>query len=76
MEISFKHGNPQRQPTFGDVAINQFFVNRDGDLCQKNRSAGYSIIAIPSGRPWSAHRKASDNQGIERMLPNIDNINY
>jgi hypothetical protein len=38
---------------FGDVHLDQFFIDQDGCLCQKCTSTSYNVIADSNGNPDS-----------------------
>ena len=54
---------PQKELTFGDVEINQFFVDRDSDLCQKTTGSSYCVIAHSDGRPESIMVEGMNTHG-------------
>lgn len=63
--------------TFGMVKENQFFVNRDGDLCQKCNGEEANIIASPDGSPWAVNCLSfSESKLIKRILPEITKIEF
>lgn len=67
----------EKQLTFADVAVNQFFVNLDSWLCQKVSSNAYIAITNSKGEPMADYYgdEAADEL-IERILPNVERIEY
>lgn len=67
----------EKQLTFADVAVNQFFVNRDGWLCQKLSIDAYIQITNSTGEPYADYYSdEAAGQPIERILPNVERIEY
>lgn len=76
MKIIFKEDN-SKKVVFGDVKIDQFFVNNLGHLCQKYCCDSYNIItdangALNSGRVDDISR----NMIIKRVLPEVLKIEF
>ena len=78
MEITFKENKPEaKPPTFGDVEENQFFINLDGFLSQKNRAGTYHSIADDCGNPCCVDFSGiSEDRPIKRILPKVTKIHF
>ena len=69
----------EKQLTLADVAVNQFFVNRDGWLCQKVWGDAYIQIANSKGELYADYYTDElelTNQPIQRILPNVERIEF
>jgi len=67
----------KKTPMFGDVELNQFFVNNEGCLCQKTAGDIYSLIALSGGSPYSDQYRDIPNTGpITRILPHVTKIEF
>ena len=67
----------EKQLVFDDVVVNQFFVNRDGWLCQKVESDSYLQITDCEGAPYADYYAGEYvNLSIQRILPNVKRIEY
>ena len=65
------------QPKFSDVAIDQFFVKCDGDLCQKVESNCYNVIADSDGVPCALTSTFYQPESlISRILPKVIKIEF
>ena len=65
------------QPKFSDVAINQFFVKCDGDLCQKVEHNCYNVIADCDGEPCALSSALYHPDSlISRILPKVIKIEF
>ncbi len=63
--------------TFGDVEENQFFVDKDGYLCQKCSYKLCNYIADHNGKPFSDRREIfSSNSIIQKILPKVAKIEF
>lgn len=68
---------PERGPIFADVAENQFFVDQDGELCQKYTGTSYNILADATGMPMSGRLDEVDPLSeINKILPHVTKINF
>jgi hypothetical protein len=77
MKIIFKEQKTAKPPTFGDVEINQFFVDIDGYLCQKNTKDTYHTIAAPSGLPFAGIvDRCYSSEHIQSILPEVERIEF
>ena len=75
MSIKFIEGNDKF--CFRDVGIDQFFVSKSGELCQKISSSSYQVVAKSDGTPFADHvEEESSSTPIERMLPRIEKIEF
>ena len=60
---------PERGPIFADVAEDQFFVDRDGELCQKYTDESYNILADAAGQLISGRVDHANPAGeIKKIL--------
>jgi hypothetical protein len=62
---------------FDEVKVNAFFVDKDGNFCQKYCFDGYNIIADKSG--FLDSRRIDDvccNTIIPRILPQVKKIEF
>lgn len=76
MKIIFKEDN-SKKVVFGDVKIDQFFVNTSGYLCQKYCRDSYNIITNANGELNSARvDDISPNIIINRVLPEVLKIEF
>lgn len=67
----------EKQLVLADVAVNQFFVNRNGWLCQKVVSDSYLQITNREGKPYPDFYDGEDpDQPVQRILPNVERIEY
>ena len=77
MKIIFKPQEEIELPHFGDVKINQFFVNISGSLCQKYCSDSYNVITASDGCVCSGRVDGlAPTVLIHRILPAISIIEY
>lgn len=77
MKIIFKNQEVSKQSTFGDVKIDQFFVNFAGNLCQKYCSDSYNIITNFNGSLNSGRfDDVRSSTPIRCVLPEISRIEY
>jgi hypothetical protein len=76
--IKFIQENKQEQPTFGQVVIDQFFVNNKGYLCQKTSGSSFATIANNDGEPFSDYYSSNiaHSQTILKILPRITKIEF
>lgn len=75
--MKFIFENPEKKvPVFGDVQINQFFVDVGGCLCQKTDSFHYSMITNDQGVPYSLCQNMEPNSIIQRILPKVKKIEF
>lgn len=66
-----------KNPTFGDVEENQFFIDGDGYLSQKNSHDRYFTIANNHGKPCSCLcDDVSGEDTIIKILPKITKIEF
>lgn len=76
MEVIYKPTKPQSY-TFGDVSTDQFFVDKEGYLCQKVNGACYNIIANDRGNPLSCHKeRILPSTPVKRILPEVEQIKF
>lgn len=67
----------EKAPTFGDVQTDQFFVDRDGYLCQKSGAQSLTVVAKPDGTPYSTWlEKISPTREIKRIIPLVEKIEF
>jgi hypothetical protein len=65
------------KPVFGDVKVNQFFVDCYGYLCQKHSSDSYNVITDANGRLVSERVDAMEDEDvIDRILPEVLKIEF
>ena len=77
MKIIFKGQKREKTPTFGDVSRNQFFVDWDGYLCQKNTEDAYHMIADPGGLPFAGIvDRCYSSEQIQSILPEVERIEF
>lgn len=64
-------------PILNNVAINQFFVDKFGNLCQKVTASDYTTIANSDGIPLSYGSYKIDRfEKIRRILPKVIKIEF
>jgi len=77
MKIIFEKEEKVKNLTLADVDDDQFFVNIDGELCQKVFPRQYNIIAACDGSLIAAHSSEVDpDEKIERILPRVTKIEF
>lgn len=76
MKIILKNQEAEKQPTFGDVKPSQFFVSAGGTLCQKKDERSYNRIARASGFPDADSGTMNEDTDIERILPEVERIEF
>jgi hypothetical protein len=77
MKIIFKQTEELKKLTFADVQQNQFFVDSDGDLCQKYVEDSYFVIASNAGTPSAMYIECVDkSKPIRRILPIVEMIEF
>jgi hypothetical protein len=77
MKFIFAEIEKQKFPVFEDVEINQFFVDKEGYLCQKEDARLFSVIAFPGGSPCClACQNGVDDMPITRILPKVKQIEF
>ena len=67
-----------KKSTFGQVAENQFFVNKDGCLCQKVTNKAYHILANSTGKPYASFTEEGvpSEREIQRICETITKIEF
>lgn len=66
-----------KSPTFGDVEVNQFFIDIDGDFCQKSRDNKANRIAKYNGFPSAVSEMNMEPwEEIKKILPKVTNITW
>jgi hypothetical protein len=76
MKIIFEE-DQSTLPVFGDVKLEQFFVNCCGCLCQKYSSNSYNIITDSNGGLTSGRVDDMESEDvISRILPEIKKIEF
>lgn len=68
--------NNRKRLTFGDVKNNQFFVDYEGDLCQKINEGRYHVLADERGYPRAISYTEIPTRGIRRILPHVTKIEF
>lgn len=77
MKIIFEPTPAQKPLSLEDVQVNQFFINKQGYLCQKVASISYNSIADELGDLYSAHfANQLSNVPIQRILPKAVKIEF
>jgi hypothetical protein len=76
MKIIYKQKSEEKQLTFGDVKDNQFFVSHDGRLFQKSADESANQIASSSGTPFSVQFDFAESNIIQRIIPEIEKIEF
>lgn len=62
---------------FGYVEEDQFFVDDDGDLCQKSSEDSYTTVADQDGRPSAYTVKyVNYDHKISKILPKVAKIEF
>lgn len=66
-----------KSPVFGDVEIDQFFVNKFGELCQKITADTFVALTDEEGKPCAYYsHSVMPTQPIQRILPKVVRIEY
>ena len=68
---------PETKYSFGKVEINQFFIDEDNNLCQKETFASYVVLANEDGNPYCyfvSNMKA--DEPINKILPKVSKIEF
>ena len=77
MKFIYAEQAKEKKPTFGDVQINQFFVDYDGYLCQKTTISSFVVIAHHDGTPYSTWlNNVPSVREIERIIPFVEKIEF
>ena len=78
MKFHFKRDSEElRQPTLEDVDINQFFINKRGELCQKTTGTSYVVIANSDGEPYSDHYgRCEASEEISTIIKEVERIEF
>jgi hypothetical protein len=77
MKFILSESTKEKQLTLADVEVNQFFVNQYDWLCQKVCSNAYIKITDREGKPYADFYDGEDDeQPIQRILPNVERIEY
>ena len=77
MKFILSETSEKKQLVFADVAVNQFFVNNNGWLCQKVGSDSYIQITDSEGELYADFYADQDaGELIQRILPNVKRIEY
>ena len=68
----------EKQPTFGQVEVDHFFINNKGCLSQKVSTASYNIIANEEGKPYANCYETGINHSLRimKILPKITKIEF
>jgi hypothetical protein len=76
MKFILEENQETKLPSLKDVEINQFFVHKDGPLCQKTTNTSFVLIADSNGQPYSEHFEEQFNLRINRILPKVVKIEF
>lgn len=76
MKLKMKFGKKTKrhQPTFGDVGVNQFFLDKDGWLSQKVDPGSYHTIADCDQEPNAWRYSANESTPVEKIFPTVKKI--
>ena len=77
--IKFITETEEKSVTFAfcEVSENQFFVNADGELCQRASDDSYLVIADSNGNPYATwHEDVDENEEITRIIEHISKIQF
>lgn len=88
MTIKFhvKGNEEEAKLTFGMVKYHQFFIDQEGDLCQKVNGVKFNRISMRCGTPYAQQHVAVsryndlcygfDNLPIQKILPEVTKITW
>ena len=77
IEFIQKENQQPKPPTLADVKSNQFFISKDGWLCQKRTSTSYIIIANYKNSPFADYSyDVNVDMVIGKVLPEIEFIKF
>lgn len=75
--IEFKTGRKQPMPLiFANVEMDQFFIDEEGQLCQKYDSDRKHLIALANGEPCANYECITWDTPVQRILPRVTKINF
>lgn len=62
---------------FKNVCVNQFFIHKQGYLCQKSTGSSFCMIADEDGEPYSDYYDDIDGDyAIQKILPKVIKIEF
>lgn len=76
MKFIYAKKEKNKELTLRDVEENQFFVCKDGYLCQKIDSTDYVTIADEKGNPTCNTYAEPEDAPIVRILPRVEKIEF
>jgi hypothetical protein len=77
MKFILEGQEEQEKPTFGEVAKHQFFICRNGRLCQKLDSNNAHILTQSDGKPRAdSYSTWTSEIYVTRILPTVVRIEY
>jgi hypothetical protein len=76
MKFIYEKQTKDKQLTLKDVENNQFFVCKNGYLCQKECSESYVVIADGEGNPSCECFDSDEDEQIQRILPRVEKIEF
>lgn len=76
MKFIYEKQEKKKDLTLKDVQTNQFFVCKDGYLCQKANEEEYITIADNEGYPSSNYFECGKYMPIARLLPLVERIEF
>lgn len=72
-----EYENQERGPMFQDVQEDQFFIDDNGRLCQKNTSTQYNVISESDGTPYCCQISSMQlGHKIKKILPKISKVRF
>lgn len=77
MKFIYEKQTKDKQLSLRDVEINQFFVCKEGYLCQKmNYGGSFVTIADDEGNPSCSNFNCDEDMPIKRLLPIVEKIEF
>lgn len=77
--IKFEYENDKEEKllSLNSVDMEQFFIDEDGDFCQKCNSSSYVVIALKNGSPYSDKIQVGcDTLVVYKILPRVTKITW
>ena len=76
IEFQYADTSGYNGPTFGEVQIDQFFIDMNGFLCQRKTNYEYQTIANQLGEPWSTCYDLDSGDPIKKKLQHVSKISF
>jgi hypothetical protein len=76
IKFEYKEDKGKEKLIFDMVEVDQFFIDKDGWLCQKYSDLQYFAIACSEGTPSAQHYHIDRYTEIKKILPEVKRITW